>query len=62
MPFGPERSAAVQKAAIERCRRGWHDDPDNSGMCVRCSVILDCAEGEDPNRLRKERGLEPFPV
>ena len=25
----------------ERCLRGQHDDPDNSGMCVRCGVVLD---------------------
>jgi len=25
----------------ERCRGGRHDDPDNSGLCVRCGVVLD---------------------
>jgi hypothetical protein len=25
----------------ERCARGQHDDPDNSGLCINCSAVLD---------------------
>jgi hypothetical protein len=46
----------------ERCAKGWHDDPDNSGMCIRCGVILDPAVGEDPNEYRRSRGLPDVPV
>lgn len=24
----------------ERCGRGYHEDPDNSGLCIHCSAEL----------------------
>lgn len=46
----------------ERCRQGWHDDPDNSGMCIRCAIILDPEPDEDPNAYRLSRGWSPMPA
>jgi len=48
--------------ARERCRQGWHDDPDNSGMCIYCSLILDVIDGEDPNEYRRRNGWPDVPV
>lgn len=42
---------AVARRRRERdldCERGRHEDPDNSGLCIHCSAILDGDEdGED---------------
>ena len=42
-PFGvcKEERLMPSTKTHERCLKGWHDDPDNSGMCIRCGVILD---------------------
>jgi hypothetical protein len=45
----------------EQCRQGWHEDPDNSGMCIHCSLILDPLDGEDPNWYRRSLGLPDVP-
>lgn len=39
-----ERVAARQA----RCAEGYHEDPDNSGLCIHCAAVLDPDdEGED---------------
>lgn len=38
------RADRLAREARERCSRGYHDDPDNSGLCIRCGAITD---GED---------------
>ncbi len=47
--------------ASENCRKGWHSDPDNSGMCISCGMLLDTEPGEDPNDYRRRRGLPDLP-
>lgn len=47
--------------ARDACRRGWHDDPDNSGLCIYCALILDPEEGEDPNSYRRSQGWDDVP-
>jgi hypothetical protein len=44
------------------CRRGWHDDPDNSGLCIHCAIILDADPDEDPNDFRRSRGWSDMPL
>ena len=48
--------------AVDACRRGVHSDPDNSGMCIYCAVILDAEPGEDPNHYRRDNGWPDVPV
>lgn len=40
-----ECRAALRELNRLRCVAGYHEDPDNSGMCIRCSAVLD--EDED---------------
>jgi hypothetical protein len=46
----------------ERCSKGWHDDPDNSGLCIHCAIILDADPDEDPNDFRRSRGWPDMPI
>jgi hypothetical protein len=46
----------------EDCRRGEHSDPDNSGLCIRCGLILDPEPGEDPNAYRRREGWPDVPA
>ena len=48
--------------ARDNCRSGWHMDPDNSGMCIYCKVILDPEPGEDPNSYRRQCGWSDVPL
>lgn len=48
--------------ATDRCRQGWHSDPDNSGMCIYCGLILDPEPNEDPNSYRRRNGLPDVPA
>lgn len=51
--------------ARDPCRRGWHADPDNSGMCIHCCLILDPEPEEDPNSYRRSCGwpdVPPLPI
>jgi hypothetical protein len=51
----------------ENCKRGYHEDPDWSGQCIRCTAILDPLDekelAEYEVRLREEeqyRADHPF--
>jgi hypothetical protein len=46
----------------ERCYRGIHEDPDNSGMCIYCAVILYPEPNEDPNSYRRSQGWPDVPL
>ena len=49
--------------AREQCRQGWHDDPDNSGSCIYCRVILDLLDDDtDPNDYRRRQGWPDVPT
>jgi hypothetical protein len=48
--------------ASENCHKGWHSDPDNSGLCIACGMILDPEPGEDPNAYRRTKGLPDLPA
>lgn len=61
-PKSRQAAAGDEPRARLRCAQGWHDDPDNSGMCIRCKVILDPELGDDPNEYRRRRGLPDVPV
>lgn len=52
---------APDRARAE-CRKGHHADPDNSGMCIYCCVILDPEPDEDANSYRISKGWAPLPV
>jgi hypothetical protein len=48
--------------ATEECRRGHHEDPEETGMCCHCSVILNPEPDEDPNDLRRYYGWPSMPT
>ena len=48
--------------ATDSCRRGRHSDPDNSGMCIYCGLILDPGLGENPNEFRRRHGWSDVPL
>ncbi len=33
--------ATVKTELLGSCPDGQHSDPDNSGMCIKCAVVLD---------------------
>jgi hypothetical protein len=35
-----ERIAALREVQAEWCASGSHEDPDNSGCCIRCDADL----------------------
>lgn len=36
-----ERVERLKRERAERCKRGSHEDPDNSGACINCGVFFD---------------------
>jgi hypothetical protein len=36
-----DRVERLARERAERCARGQHEDPDNSGLCINCSADLD---------------------
>lgn len=43
--WAPDKSLAdrverLKRERAERCAKGQHDDPDNSGMCINCGALL----------------------
>lgn len=36
-----ERAERLRAARELRCQRGWHEDPDHSGLCILCGYDLD---------------------
>lgn len=59
-PPAPPRKVVM--FAPENCLHGLHDDPDNSGMCIGCGLLLDLMPGEDPNDYRRSKGWPDVPV
>lgn len=40
-PVTSERVEQLRAARRQRCADGYHDDPDNSGLCILCGAVLD---------------------
>lgn len=40
-PEADERRQALRDLQRLQCLAGYHEDPDKSGMCIRCSAVLD---------------------
>jgi hypothetical protein len=51
----------MEDHATDNCRLGIHSDPDNSGMCIYCGLILDPEPGEDPNSFRRSHRWPDVP-
>lgn len=48
--------------ATDNCRRGWHTDDDNTGMCIHCGLLLWTDDGEEPNDFRRRNGWPDVPA
>ena len=49
--------------ARQKCREGLHSDPDSSGMCIYCCIIIDQASGDEtPNDYRRSNGWPDVPL
>lgn len=60
-PEDRERKRAELLAAVEgdcpkRAPRRSHDDPDNSGACIYCGLVLDWLEDDEIDALLRQEG------